>query len=127
MKFFCRAAHGSRYFMLCHTSLFILSLCHQVTFYKTLTSLSIVFIKGHVGLLQLLKWPCRSSFFTHVEPFLFERHLLFNDLMRPRKNLNGWYASGVIITRYVFMVFKLACTFRIIYFVCSDHLLFSYM
>ncbi len=51
---------------------FILSLCRHVTFYKTLTSLSTVFIKGHVGLLQLLKWPCRTSFFTHVEPYKVE-------------------------------------------------------
>ncbi len=42
----------------------------HVTFYKTLTSLSTVFIKGHVGLLQLLKWLCRTSFFTHVEPYV---------------------------------------------------------
>ncbi len=49
--------------MLWHTSLFIFSLCHHVTLYKTLTSLSTLFIKGHVGLLQLLKWPCRTSFF----------------------------------------------------------------
>ena len=40
----------------------------HVTFYKTLMSLSTVFIKAHIGLLQLLKWPCRTSFFTHVEP-----------------------------------------------------------
>ncbi len=58
--------------MLCHTSLVIFSLCPHVTFYKTLTSLSTVFIKGHVGflkLLNLLKWPCRTSLFTHVERF----------------------------------------------------------
>ncbi len=54
--------------MLCHTSLFIFSLCPHVTFYKTLTSLSTVVIKGHVGFLQLLKWPRRTSFFGHVEP-----------------------------------------------------------
>ncbi len=59
--------------MLCHTSLFIFSLCHHVTFYKTLTSLSTVFIKGHVGFLQLLKWPCCTSFFTHVEPYNYCR------------------------------------------------------
>ncbi len=47
-----------------HTSLFGFSLCPHVTFYKTLMSLSTVFIKGHVGFLQLLKWPCHS-FFTH--------------------------------------------------------------
>ncbi len=47
---------------------FYSSLCHHVTFYKTLTSLSTVFIKGHVGFLQFLKWPCHTSFFTHVEP-----------------------------------------------------------
>ncbi len=58
--------------MLCHTSLFIFSLCRHVTFYKTLTSLSTVFIKAQVGLLQLLKWPCRTSFFTHVEPFQWD-------------------------------------------------------
>ncbi len=45
------------------TSRFIVSLYPHVTFYKTLTSLSTVFIKGHVGFLQLLKWPCRTSFF----------------------------------------------------------------
>ncbi len=55
--------------MLCHTSLFIFSLCSHVIFYKTLMSLSTVFIKGHVGFLQLLKWLCCASFFTHVEPF----------------------------------------------------------
>ncbi len=55
--------------MLCRTSLFIFSLCRHVTFYKTLMSLSTVFVKAHVGLLQLLKWPCRTSFFTHVEPY----------------------------------------------------------
>ena len=27
------------------------------------------FIKGYVGFLQLLKWPCHTSFFTHVEPY----------------------------------------------------------
>ena len=48
---------------------FYFSLCHHVTFYKSLTSLSTVFIKAYVGLLQLLKWPCRTSFFTHVEPY----------------------------------------------------------
>ena len=51
-----------------HGPLVMFSLCHHVTFYNTLTSLSTVFIKPHVGLLQLLKWPCRTSFFTHVEP-----------------------------------------------------------
>ncbi len=49
---------------------FYFSLCHHVTFYRTLTLLSTVFIKGHVGFLQLLKWPCRNSFFTHVEPYV---------------------------------------------------------
>ncbi len=63
--------------MLCHTSLFIFSLCPHVTFYKTLTSLSTVFIKGHVGFLQLLKWPCRTSFFTHVEPYFSDYAQLF--------------------------------------------------
>ncbi len=57
--------------MLCHTlSLFIFSLCPHVTVYKTLTSLSTAFIKGRVGFLQLLKWPCHTSFFTHVEPYI---------------------------------------------------------
>ncbi len=51
------------------TSLFIFSLCPHVTFYKTLTSLSTVFIKGHGFVVELLKWPCRTSFFTNVEPF----------------------------------------------------------
>ncbi len=41
-------------------------------FYKTLMSLSTVFIKGrHVRFLQLLKWLCCPSFFTHVEPFVW--------------------------------------------------------
>ncbi len=56
--------------MLCHTSLFIFPYVPNVTFYKTLASLSTVFIKGHVGFLQLLKWPCHTSFFTHVEAYL---------------------------------------------------------
>ncbi len=43
--------------------LLFFALCRHVTFYKTLTSLSTVFIKAHVGLLQLLKWLCRTSFF----------------------------------------------------------------
>ncbi len=45
-----------------------MSPCH---FYKTLTSLSTLFIKPHVGLLQLLKWPCWTSFFTHVEAYTY--------------------------------------------------------
>ncbi len=49
--------------MLCHTSLFIFSLCTHAAFYKTLTPVSTVFIKGRVGFLQLLKWQCRTSFF----------------------------------------------------------------
>ncbi len=54
---------------LCYvTSLFIFFLCPHVTFYKTLTSLSTLFIKGHIGFLQLLKWQCRTSVFTHVDP-----------------------------------------------------------
>ncbi len=57
--------------MLCQPSLFIFSLCRHVTFYKTLTSLSTVFIKGHVRFLQLLKCQCRTSFFTHVEPSIW--------------------------------------------------------
>ncbi len=51
-------------YVACHFLLF-----SDVTFYKTLTSYSTVFIKAHVGLLQLVKWPCRTSFFTHVEPY----------------------------------------------------------
>ena len=45
-------------------------LCPHVPFYKTLMSLInfYSFIKGHVWLLQLLKWLCRTSLFTHVEP-----------------------------------------------------------
>ncbi len=49
--------------MLCRTSLFSFSLCPHVTFYKTLTSLSTVFIKAHVGLLQLLKWLSHFVFY----------------------------------------------------------------
>ncbi len=52
--------------MLCHMSLFIFSPCRHVTFYKTFMSLSTVFIKAHVELLRLLKWPCRTSLFTHA-------------------------------------------------------------
>ncbi len=59
---------GPNNLLLCHMSLFIFSLCPHVTYYKTLTSLSTVFIKGHIGFLQLLKWPCHTSFLTHVEP-----------------------------------------------------------
>ncbi len=40
--------------------------CH---FLLTMTSLSTLFIKGHVGFVQLLKWQCRTLFFTHVEPY----------------------------------------------------------
>ncbi len=67
----CRASHGSK-FMLFYTSLFIFSLCPHATFYKTLTSLSKVFIKSHVRFIQLLKWLCHvyTSFFTHVEPYM---------------------------------------------------------
>ena len=54
---------------LCHMSL-IFSFCPHVTFYKTLMSLSTVFIKGQVGVLQLLKWPCRTWFLTHEEPYV---------------------------------------------------------
>ncbi len=46
-----------------HFLYFPMSPCH---FYKTLTSLSTVFIKGHVRLLQILKCSCRTSFLTHV-------------------------------------------------------------
>ncbi len=68
-----RGCHmGPNKLMPCHTSLFIFSLCQHVTFYKILTSLSTVFIKGHVGFLQLLKWPCHTLFFTHVEPYIGE-------------------------------------------------------
>ncbi len=61
--------------MLCCTSLFIFTLCRHVTFYKTLMSLSTFFIKPHVGLLQLLKWPCHTSLFTHVEPYHIVKHV----------------------------------------------------
>ncbi len=54
---------------LCRMSLFIFTLCRHVTSYKTLTSLTIVCIKPHVELQQLLKWPCLTSFFTHLEPY----------------------------------------------------------
>ncbi len=42
----------------------------HITFNEILTSLSTVFIKGSHLILQLLKWPCRTSFFTHVEPYI---------------------------------------------------------
>ncbi len=51
------------------------SLCRHVTFYKSLTSLSTVFIKAYVRLLQPLKWPCRTLFFTHVEPYKWDQTL----------------------------------------------------
>ncbi len=55
-------------YVTCHFLFFFL--CPHVTFYKALTSLSTVFIKGYVGFLQLLKWPRRPSFFTLVvEPY----------------------------------------------------------
>ena len=60
--------------------LFFSRLCRNVTFDKSLTSLSIAsvvfFIKVHVGMiLQLLKWPCRTSFFTHVEPYMSKMYM----------------------------------------------------
>ncbi len=41
---------------------FPMSPCHFLFFPMSLST--VFFIKGHVGFLQLLKWPC----FTHVEP-----------------------------------------------------------
>ncbi len=38
-------------------------------FYKTLTSLSTVFMQGHFGFLQLLKWPYRTSFLPMWSPY----------------------------------------------------------
>ncbi len=35
----------------------------DVTFYS--------FYQGSRRILQLLKWPCHTSFFTHVEPFIW--------------------------------------------------------
>ncbi len=32
--------------------------------------LQFFFIKGYVGLLQLLKWSCHTLFFSHVEPYV---------------------------------------------------------
>ena len=50
--------------------------------FKFLTRFYRVFIEGHVGLLQLLKWQCRTSFFTLVEPSIWNcftrRHYLIN-------------------------------------------------
>ncbi len=88
--------------MLCHTSLFTFFLCPQATLYKTLTSLSTVFIKGHVRSLQLSKWPCRISFFTHVEPSISVRQnclklmtlLHLHDAHLHR--INGIFRSNVI-------------------------------
>ncbi len=57
--------------MLCHTSLFIFVPMSHVTLYNILTSLSTVFIKGSCWILQLLKWLCRTLFFTHVEPITY--------------------------------------------------------
>ncbi len=56
---------------LCYVTRYVLffSLCPHVTFDKTLTSLSTVFIKGHVWFLQLLKRPCHTACFTHVEHY----------------------------------------------------------
>ncbi len=56
---------------LCHVTrhLLFFSLCHHATFYKTLTSLSTVIIKGHVLISTTFKVaPCHTSCFTHVEP-----------------------------------------------------------
>ncbi len=88
-------------FMLCHTSLFIFSLCPHVTFYKTLTSLSTVFVKGHIAFLQLLKWLRHTSFFTHVETNILS--ILWNIwilLLKPTHirwaiyTILGWVVSG---------------------------------
>ncbi len=49
---------------------FYFSLCPHVTFYKTLTSLSTVFIKGHIGFLQLL--TLKGQIQDHTD-FDFER------------------------------------------------------
>ena len=63
--------------MLCRTSLFIFSLCHHVTFYKTLTSLSTVSIKAHVGQVSTTFKVAVSHFvFTHVEPSILLWHLV---------------------------------------------------
>ncbi len=50
-----------------HFLFFPMSPCHL---YKTLTSLCTLYIKGHIRFLQLLKWLCRTSSFTHVEPYI---------------------------------------------------------
>ncbi len=51
-----------------HGPLVIFSLCPHVTFYKTLTSLSTVSIKAHVGLVQQ-SGHLTLRFFNHLEPF----------------------------------------------------------
>ncbi len=56
------------YFISCRSSFSINFQCRLYKFYKILTSLSTVFIKAHVGFYNFLKWLCRTSFFTHVEP-----------------------------------------------------------
>ncbi len=54
-------------YVTCHFLIFFpCPCCPHVTFYKILTSLStafIMFIKGHVQFLQLLKWPCRTTLY----------------------------------------------------------------
>ncbi len=54
-----------------------------VTFYKTLTSLSTFFIKGHVGLLQLLKWPCRTFVFYPCGALRFYLTLYLKNFLIP--------------------------------------------
>ena len=85
---------------ICRTSLFIFSLCHHVTFYKTLTSLSTVFIKGHVGCLQLLKSPC-SHFFFHpcVLIYLWRPKIVF-----PKRHCPFFFPSVHVIYLQVVVV-----------------------
>ncbi len=95
--------------MLRHTSLFIFSLCRYVTFYKALTSLSTVFIKCHVGILQLLKWPCRTSFFIHVEHYLYSFESSYSQPLTLKGNPGFDYTT---------------CMYSVIW-MAPSHLLFS--
>ncbi len=80
--------------------------CHHVTFYKTLTSLSTVFIKGHVRFLQLLKWPCRTSFFYPCGALHFTRIRLTPTETTGTPTVTPYLATSV--TRFLIFKFIIA-------------------
>ncbi len=109
--------------MLCHMSLFIFSLCRHVTFYKSLTSLSTVFIKAHVELLQLLKWLCRTSFFTHVEPYKWFRNSKYTKVTLV--TLHHILDSHYYHTYGYFLFFQFLCLKPVIQLLINDSMVDS--